>query len=30
MQFSGGSINNYIRGPIQLSTPLNSQPTFRI
>jgi len=30
MQFSGGSINNYMRYPIQLSTPLNSQLTFRI
>jgi len=30
MQFSGRSINNYMRGPIQLSTPLNSQLTFRI
>jgi len=30
LKFSDGSRNNYMRGPSQLSTPLNYQPTLRI
>jgi len=30
MKFSGGSVNNYMQGLSQLSTPLNSQRTLPI